>query len=598
MRVLGHPSFCVSASLFGLLAVMAGCLPSLGRDAANRTVDNLTLPDSTSAWGDYVLPDQTDEDIGPLGKGKTEDDAFPGELDNDQDSPDGTAAGDDAVATELDESPLDKPAEGTRQGETAKEAGGGKRTRPNVVVIITDDQRWDCLSCEDEPLLGINTPNLDRIAAEGAIFKNMFVTTSLCSPSRASFLSGLYAHTHKVVNNFTDYPVHLPSYPRRLQDAGYETAYIGKWHMGEESDERRPGFDYWVTHKGQGKYYDTTFNVNGKRQVKKGYYTERVTDMATEWLQRERETEGPFLLVLGHKAPHGPFVPEEKYKHVYDDVHVPYPDTAFKLDTKPKWVTQRLDTWHGIYGPLYGFRKDFPDTSPQGVEIFGTFVRSYTGTINSVDDSVGRIYKTLAAMGCLDNTLLVFTSDNSFLLGEHGMIDKRTMHEESIRVPLLVRYPKLVTPGTVIREQVLNIDLAPSIVEICGARPLEKVHGRSWKQLLDGNAEGWRRSWFYEYDYEKQFPYTPNVRGVRTDQWKYVHYPHGDGKPDRHKAELYNLKEDPHEVNNLIDDPKHAAKVEQLKAELARLMEETGAAADEMPIDEGVKLELPEESIR
>jgi arylsulfatase A-like enzyme len=424
----------------------------------------------------------------------------------------------------------------------------------------------------------------------------MFVTTSLCSPSRASFLSGLYAHSHGVVNNFTDYPEDLPSYPRRLKDLGYETAYVGKWHMGEDNDERRPGFDYWVTHKGQGKYYDTTFNVNGKRKLVEGYYSQRVTEMAVDWLKQERDK--PFLLILGHKAPHGPFVPEEKYEHIFDDVDIPYPASGFKLDTKPAWVKERLDTWHGIYGPLYGFRKDFPDTTPEGVDIFGTFVRSYAGTIVSVDDSAGEVYKALDALGELDNTLLVFTSDNSFLLGEHGMIDKRTMHEESIRVPLLVRYPPLIKPKTEIKQQVLNIDLAPSVLDICGAEPFEQVHGRSWKPLLGGDTDNWRTAWYYEYNYEKQFPYTPNVRGVRTDKWKYVHYPHGDGKPDRHKAELYNLEDDPRELNNLIDDPAHAETVEHLKSELARLMKETDALPDKMPLDEGVKKELPEESIR
>jgi len=183
-------------------------------------------------------------------------------------------------------------------------------------------------------------------------------------------------------------------------------------------------------------------------------------------------------------------------------------------------------------------------------------------------------------------------------LGEHGMTDKRSMHEPSIRVPLLVRYPKLAKPGTVIEQMVLSIDLAPSVLEICGAPPLKDIHGRSWKQLLTGDADGWRDSWFYEYNYEKQFPYTPNVRGVRTDEWKYMHYPHGDGSPDRHKAELYHLKTDPGERRNLIDDPRFAGKVAELKAELKRLMKQTGALPDKMPIDEGIKEELPEESIR
>ncbi len=481
---------------------------------------------------------------------------------------------------------------GCRRG-SARNALSG-RPRPNVVFVLTDDQRWDQLGCEGHPFL--KTPHLDRIAAEGARFANMFVTTSLCSPSRASFLSGLYAHSHGVVNNFTDYPADLPSFPHALQASGYETAYIGKWHMGEQSDERRPGFDYWITHKGQGQYYDTEFNVNGQRTVKKGYYTHRVTDMAIDWLRREREK--PFLLILGHKAPHTPFTPEQKYRHIYDDVPIEYPETAFHLEDKPDWVKQRIDTWHGIYGPLYGFREDFPDRSPESVKHFADFVRSYTATIKSVDDSMGRLYEALKEMGQLDNTVIVFAGDNGMFLGEHGMTDKRTMHDPSIRVPLLVRYPALVKPGTVIDPMVLNIDLAPSLLEICSAPPLPKVHGRSFKSLLAGRTGDWRKSWYYEYNYEKQFPYTPNVRGVRTDRWKYVHYPHGDGGPDRHMAELYDLKNDPGETQNLIDRPDLQGKVQELKAELERLMKQTDALPDEMPIDEGVKSELPEESIR
>ncbi len=482
---------------------------------------------------------------------------------------------------------------------------GSAATCPNIVVILTDDQRWDCLGCADRPYLGIRTPHLDRLAAEGARFRNAFVTTSLCSPSRASFLSGLYAHTHRVINNFTDFPADLPSYPRQLKAAGYETAYIGKFHMGEQSDEPRPGFDYWVTHKGQGRYYDNVFNINGRREETKGYYTTVVTDMAVEWLKRKHDR--PFLLILGHKAPHGPFVPEGRYEHLYDAARIDYPPTAFALEGKPKWIEERLETWHGIYGPLYGFRKEFPDRSPAGVGAFGEFVRSYLGTIQSVDDSTGRILRALADIGRLDDTLVLFTSDNGFLLGEHGMIDKRTMHEESIRIPLLARWPRRIRPGTVIDEMVLNIDLAPTLVELAGAEPLPKAHGRSWAPLLDGerlsSAEGggvqiWRTSWYYEYNYEKQFPYTPNVRGVRTADWVYMHYPHGDGSPDRHKAELYDLKADPHETRNLIDDPACAGKLAELKAELERLMKECDALPDSMPLDDGVKTELPEKAIR
>ncbi len=473
-------------------------------------------------------------------------------------------------------------------------AQGNCPRRPNVVFILTDDQRWDQLSCAGHPFL--KTPHLDRIAAEGAWFRNMFVTTSLCSPSRASYLSGLYAHSHGVLDNFTDFHEELPSFPRRLHEEGYETAYIGKWHMGEEDDRRRPGFDYWASHKGQGTYYDCTFNINGTRQVLEGYYTHQVTDLAVEWLRKEHRR--PFLLILGHKAPHTPFTPERRYLHIYDHVRIKYPESAFQLDGKPAWIRQRLVTWHGIYGPIFGFREDFPDPSPEGVKEFAQFVRAYTATIKSVDDSTGRIYRALKETGHLDDTLLIFAGDNGFLLGEHGMTDKRTMHEPSIRVPLLVRYPRLIRPGTVIDQMVLNIDLAPSILDICGARPLAKIHGRSWRPLLEGQTDGWRTAWYYEYNYEKQFPYTPNVRGVRTEGWKYIHYPHGDGSPDRHLAELYHLTEDPGERHNLIADPACAGKVRELKALLHQLMEQTGALPDRMPLDEGVKEELPEQSIR
>jgi N-acetylglucosamine-6-sulfatase len=473
---------------------------------------------------------------------------------------------------------------------------GSKAPRPNVLFIITDDQRWDTLSCAGSPHL--RTPNLDRLAAEGLRFPNAFCTTSLCSPSRASILSGLYARSHGVLNNFTEYPYDLASFPRQLQKAGYETAYIGKWHMGEDNDAKRPGFDYFVTHKGQGKYFDTEFNVNGDRKVLKGYYTHAVTDLALEWLRRKRDR--PFLLMLGHKAPHSFYVPEPKHAQAFDHVEVRYPESAFRLEGKPDWVRQRLVTWHGIYGPLFDWRKEFPDSSPEGVKDFAAMTRAYWATILSVDDSVGTLYAALRELGVLDDTLIVFTSDNGLLNGEHGMVDKRTMHEPSIRVPLVVRFPGLVPPERprVVDEMVLTVDFAPTILDLCGAEPLPRMHGRSWRKLAQRGDAAWRQSWFYEYNYEKQFPYTPNVRGVRTDEWKYVRYPHGDGKPDRHKAELYHLRTDPEERQNLIDDPQHAAKAKELAAELERLIAAAGGPADRMPLDEGVKTELPRKDIR
>ncbi len=471
--------------------------------------------------------------------------------------------------------------------------------RPNVLFILTDDQRWDCVSLN--PKSTILTPEIDRLGHEGVYFPNHFCTTSLCSPSRASILSGLYAHAHGVSDNFTEYPDDMPTWPRALQQAGYETAYIGKYHMGEENDDVRGGFDYFVTHKGQGKYFDTEFRFNGgERRVVEGYYTTAVTNMARDWLGK-RKGDKPWALIVGHKAPHSFYCPEPKYEHAFDHVNIPYPATAFEIDDNDSWYEDRLDTWHGIYGPLFDYRKQWPDRSPEAVKDFATMTRAYWGTILSVDDSVGRLYQFLNDVRQLDNTLIIFTSDNGLLNGEHGMIDKRTAHEPSIRVPLVVRYPGLTPPQKprVVSAMTLTVDFAPSILDICGAPPMKNTHGRSWKRLAMGKPDPqWRTSFLYHYNYEKQFPYTPNVRAVRTDDWKYVRYPHGDGGPDRHKADLFHLATDPDEAKNLNDDARYADKVAELDAELVRLIKATGAVPDKMPIDEGIKKELPDAKIR
>ena len=472
--------------------------------------------------------------------------------------------------------------------------------RPNILFILTDDQRWDALSLAGHRHL--RTPHIDRLGREGVHFRNAFCTTSLCSPSRASILSGLYAHAHGVTNNFTEYPAALQSFPRVLQAAGYDTAYIGKWHMGEENDEPRPGFNWFVTHKGQGKYFDTEFNLNGRRrEVVKGYYTHVVTDLAEEWLRRPRDGK-PWLLMIGHKAPHSFYFPEPKYEQAFARVPVPYPETAFMLEDKPAWIRERLHTWHGIYGPLFDWRKKFPDDSPAAVKDFEAMTRAYWGTILSVDDSVGRLHALLRERGELDDTIIVFMSDNGILNGEHGMVDKRTAHEPSIRILQIVRFPGLTPPDRpkVIEEQVLTVDVAPSLLELVGAPALTGLHGRSWKRLVREGDPSWRKSWLYHYNYEKQFPYTPNVRAVRTESWKYSRSPHGDGGPDRHQAELYNIEFDPEERRNLIDHPRYAGVVAEMQRELLKVMREVGLTPenDRMPLDAGIKKELPDQKIR
>ena len=476
-------------------------------------------------------------------------------------------------------------------------ATGTAAERPNVLLILCDDLRPDAIGCYGSP--HVNTPHIDALATGGVRFRNAFCTTTLCSPSRASMLTGLYAHAHGVRNNFTELPPRLPHWPGRLREQGYATAYIGKWHMGEDNDAPRPGFDWFVSHKGQGKYFGTEWNVNGeRRETPPVYYTTVVTDFSLDWLKRQPQG-APWALCLGHKAPHSFYFPEPKYEHSFDKVPVPYPASAFDLADKPDWIRQRLTTWHGIYGPLFEWRKKFPDSRPEAVEDFEKMVHAYWGTVLSVDDSVGRLVDFLKASGQFENTLVIFMGDNGLLEGEHGMVDKRTMHEPSIRVPIIARGPGLPT-GTRVSQQVLVEDVAPSILETCRAPQLESIHGRSWVRLCNEGDPEWRTAWLYEYNDEKQFPYTPNIRGIRTDGFKFIRYPHGDGSPDRHLPELYALEADPEELHNLVADPAHAATRADLERQLTGLLSSFGLdqRRDTMPIDDGIKPTLPDAKIR
>jgi len=469
--------------------------------------------------------------------------------------------------------------------------------QPNVLFVLCDDIRPDAIGCYGSA--HVKTPRIDTLATEGVRFANAFCTTSLCSPSRASILTGLYAHAHGVRDNFTELPPALPHWPARLRQQGYATAYIGKWHMGEDNDDPRPGFDWFVSHKGQGKYFDTEWNFDGeRREVVPGYYTTLVTDFSLDWLKKQ-PAGSPWALCIGHKAPHSFYLPEPRYERVFADIRVPYPASGFELDDKPDWIKERLTTWHGIYGPLFEWRKKFPDTRPEGVVDFENMVHAYWGTILSVDDSLGRLVDYLRDSGQLANTLIVFMGDNGLLEGEHGMIDKRTMHEPSIRVPLIASGPGLPR-GKVVGEQVLVEDIAPSVLDICGAPAIEGIDGRSWRMLAGGTDPAWRTEWLYEYNYEKQFPYTPNIRGIRTDRWKFVRYPHGDGSPDRHRPEMYDLANDPEELVNLAAAPAHAATRADLEQRLAAILEAHGLGPgnDPMPLDEGIKTELPDAKIR
>jgi arylsulfatase A-like enzyme len=426
---------------------------------------------------------------------------------------------------------------------------GGKPS--NVIFILSDDHRYDCMGFLGKPEF-LETPNMDRMAREGAYLEKTFVTTSLCSPSRASILTGQFSHKHGVIDNQTDIPKGTVFFPEYLQKAGYQTAYFGKWHMGHDSDAPRPGFDKWVSFEGQGQYYDGILNIDGAKVQSAGYITDILTDHALQWLERDRDRNKPFFLYLSHKAVHAMFQPAKRHLGKYEDVKIAYPasmaDSEENYRGKPRWVKEQRNSWHGV------------DYMYHGQMDFDTFYKRYLETVLGIDDSVGRMLDFVDAQELRQNTVVMYMGDNGFSFGEHGLIDKRHMYEDSMRVPLLAYAPGLIKAGTVIRQMIQNIDVAPTILELAGLRPPEHMDGQSMLPLLRGEETVWRDAVFYEYYWEWNYPQTPTVHGIRTDRHKYMHY-HGIWDID----ELYDLERDPDEMHNLIDSPGHQQIVEDLK---------------------------------
>ena len=347
-----------------------------------------------------------------------------------------------------------------------------EKARPNIIFVLTDDQRYDALGFLNDE---IRTPHIDRLAQEGAHFRNAFVTTSLCSPSRASILTGLYAHAHGVVDNLKqNLREDMVFFPQDLHAAGYQTAFIGKWHMGLHSDDRQPGFDYWVSFAGQGNYMPvegSTINVNGNRVPQQGYITDELTDYAMQWL-KERDHERPFLLYLSHKAVHANFTPAERHKSLYSDAEFELPDSAADTEEnyagKPMWVRNQSNSWHGV---------DFAYHSDLDIR---DYLREYHRTLAAVDDSVGRLLAWIDDQDIGENTIVVFMGDNGFMFGEHGLINKRNAFEESMRVPLLAHAPGRFPAGTVVDEMVASIDIAPSLLALAGVEaPRAPCTGRT-----------------------------------------------------------------------------------------------------------------------
>jgi arylsulfatase A-like enzyme len=435
----------------------------------------------------------------------------------------------------------------------------GRKPR-NVIFILSDDHRYDFMGFMNKVKF-LETPHMDRMARDGAHIENAFVTTSLCSPSRASILTGLFSHRHGVVDNQTDIQPGLTFFPEYLPQLGYETAFMGKWHMGHASDEPRPGFDRWISFRGQGEYYDCTLNVDGKQVKATKHISDELTDYAVDWLEQDRDR--PFFLYLSHKAVHAMFQPAKRHLGKYEDVELEYPvtmaDTEENYRGKPQWVKEQRNSWHGV------------DYMYHGQMDFETFYRRYCETLLSIDDSIGRVLECLKETGRADSTLMLYMGDNGFCFGEHGLIDKRHMYEPSLRVPMLAHCPDLIEPGTKVPQLVQNIDVAPTILEAAGAKPPEYMDGRSILPLLAGKDIPWRDAVFYEYYWEAAFPQTPTTYGVRTDRYKFIHY-HGIWDTD----ELYDIQNDPDERRNLIDEPEQQDLVRSLRIQMYEWLESTG----------------------
>ena len=434
----------------------------------------------------------------------------------------------------------------------------------NVVLILSDDHRYDFMGFHKNAPPYLETPALDKMAKEGAHVQNAFVTTSLCSPSRASILTGQYAHRHGIVDNTSPIPEGTRFFPEALQRNGFQTAYIGKWHMGEVDDTPMPGFDRWVSFRGQGGYEDPLLNIDGQRQQVKGYTTDILTDYAVQWLGDRSRDRKKFFMVLSHKAVHAEFVPAPRHQGRYENIAIDYPasmqNTENNYRGKPAWVKEQRNSWHGV------------DFMYHGQMEFDEFYRRYVETLLALDESVGKVLAALTDSGLDKNTLVIYMGDNGFLLGEHGLIDKRNAYEESIRVPMVVWSPGMVKPGTTIDGLVRNIDIAPTVLELTRATSSVRMDGSSFLQLLNDSAMNGGREFLYEYYWEPAFPHTPTSLALRTEQYKYIWY-HGVWDFD----ELYDLKNDPAEMNNLARIPQFEQLREDMRKRLFDRLEAEGA---------------------
>jgi arylsulfatase A-like enzyme len=458
-------------------------------------------------------------------------------------------------------------------GRLAGPSLGAAERKPNFVYIFTDDQRWDALGVvqreqgEQGRFPWLKTPHLDRLAAEGVRFRNAFVVNSLCAPSRATLITGQYGHVNGVVNNHTPHPEGNLSLPALLRPAGYVSAYVGKWHHGGQSG-KRPGFDYSASFVGQGKYFDCPVEVNGVATPTKGFVDDVTTDYAAGFIRENKDR--PFLLILGYKTCHGPFTPPPRHEKTYEGQEA---RRTPNLGSRPPYRPAGAN-------PAGGQAKasGAPD-SPTVPTNLGMF-----RGITAIDENVGKLLDLLDELKLTEDTVVCFSSDNGYYLGEHGLGDKRSAYDEALRIPMLVRYPRLVAKGRTDDHLVLNVDPAATFLDLAGVPVPAEMHGRSWKPLLTGQTEvSWRDSFFYCYFFERGFA-TPTTTAIRTTSAKLIKYPGHDDW-----TEVFDLQADPYETKNLAADPTHAELRKSLEAEYERQSQAIGfripAFADVPPAD-------------
>lgn len=483
-----------------------------------------------------------------------------------------------------------------------------QQKQPNILFIFTDDHASHAMSCYGSKVN--QTPNLDRIAREGMLFKNCFCTNSICGPSRAVILTGKHSHLNGFKQNGNKFDGSQQTFPKILRKNGYQTAIVGKWHLATLPT----GFDYSEILIGQGPYYNPPMIRNGERVKHVGYTTDIITDLALDYLKNSRDPEKPFMLMFQHKAPHRNWQPGPKHLNMYDDVTIPEPANLFdnyegrgtaakqqdmtiaktmtdydlKLTPPRNLTPEQLKVWNAAYNPK---NEAFRKANLKGKDLvrwkYQRYMKDYLRCIASVDDNVGRMLDYLEETGLSKNTIVIYSSDQGFYLGDHGWFDKRFMYEESFRMPFMVRWPGVIKPGSVNEDLVSNLDFAETFLNIAGATIPDDMQGVSLVPLFKGNAKDWRKSLYYHYyEFYNNRRAAHMVRrhnGVRTKRYKLIDF-YNIGE-----WELYDLKKDPQEMKSVYAEPEYAQVVTDLKAELKRLQtqyqvpDDTGSVEKDPP---------------